>query len=145
MGDLYIWQCINIQGMKQDRGGHWKLGIWRGGFWGDQTNIGGEAPDIPSHLPQNPPSRFPGFQCPSLGCFIFWIHTLPPQREVSLRAPRNADSAAAGTSATAERMLSKIFKAPLNGLRRLRRCRPPPSPGLGAFGANARSFKRFSK
>ena len=51
-----IWLCINIQGMKQARGGQWNLGILRGDSGGTNKQILGAKPPIfPYISPRIPP------------------------------------------------------------------------------------------
>ena len=42
-------------GYETGQGWTMKLGNLEKGFWGVQANVGGEAPNIPLYLPQNPP------------------------------------------------------------------------------------------
>ena len=63
-----IWQCIDIQGMKQARGWALEPGNLEGGFWGRYWGILGASPPILAYWsPQNPTSGFPG-SCPPLAC-----------------------------------------------------------------------------
>ena len=79
----YEWQCINIQGMKQTRGGHWNLGILREDSGGTNKPILGAKPPIfPYIFPRIPPQDSQ-VSCPPLACFIPWC--IPAQGPSTLR------------------------------------------------------------
>ena len=65
---------IDTQDLETGQGRTLEPGILEEDSGGDlQQTIGGEAPNNPLYLPQNPPSRFPGFIVQPLACFIPWI------------------------------------------------------------------------
>ena len=81
-----IWQCINIQGVKQAWGGHWNLGILRGDSWERYKGIlGAKLPILTYISPRIPPldSQVP-VSTPGL------FHTLDPYEKAFGRHSKDA-------------------------------------------------------